>query len=104
MPRRPARGRTSPIRACESESIVRHGSFPGKTGRRTRFRCRTCGRTFSTKAGTAYEGIQRTKSHFDLVASLSVEGVNKFAIARSQSRRVQRAGYWRYQQFGEYWT
>ena len=62
--------------------IVRHGFYPTKWGRRRRYRCRTCGKTFGTNTGTAYYRLQHRRATFDEVAALSIEGLNKSAIAR----------------------
>ena len=79
--------------------IVRHGFCRTKWGRRRRYRCRTCGRTFCTNAGTPYDRLQHRRATFDEVAALSVEGLNKSPIARVKQiawntvdRWLERAG------------
>ena len=62
--------------------VVRHGFYRTKWGRRRRYRCRTCGKTFGTNTGTPYHRLQHSRATFDEVAALSVEGLNKSAIAR----------------------
>ena len=37
--------------------VVRHGFFRVRCGRRRRFRCRGCGRTFSARTNTPYFGL-----------------------------------------------
>ncbi len=74
---------TCPSGKCGSESrVVRHGFQRTKTGRRRRYWCRGCGRTFTSRTKPAYQGIHHAPTKFDLVAHLSVEGVNRSAIAR----------------------
>ena len=68
--------------------IVRHGFYPTKWGRRRRYQCRACGKTFCTNTGTPYHGLQHRRTTFDEVAALSVNGLNKSAIAR-----VKRIGW-----------
>ncbi len=63
-------------------NIVRHGFFKSKAGRRRRYRCTSCGKTFSSNTGTAYHGIQDSRAAFDQVVLLSVEGLNRSSIAR----------------------
>jgi transposase-like protein len=65
-----------------AESIIRHGVYKTKSGKRRRYRCRTCGKTFCSNAGTPYHRLQHRRATFDEVATLSVEGLNKSAIAR----------------------
>ena len=45
-------------------------------------RCQACGKTFCTNTGTPYRRLQHRRATFDDVAALSVEGLNKSAIAR----------------------
>jgi transposase-like protein len=64
--------------------IVRFGFYPTRWGRRRRFRCKMCRKTFCRNRGTVYHRLQHRRAMFDEVAALSVEGVNKSAIARVQ--------------------
>ena len=83
--------RTCPNNNCPSlkgNSVVKispYGYYKTKAGKRRRFRCQICRATFSSTVGTPYYRIQHSRSKFDQVASLSVEGVNKSAISRVQS-------------------
>ena len=63
-------------------SIIRHGFYNTNSGKRRRYRCRTCGKTFCANTGTPYHRLQHRRATFDEVATLSVEGLNKSAIAR----------------------
>ena len=77
-----------PNRHCPSSgkgnvgAIIRHGFYKTTLGKRRRYQCRTCGKTFCSATGTPYYRLQHRRSTFDEVASLSVEGLNKSAIAR----------------------
>jgi transposase-like protein/IS1 family transposase len=62
--------------------IVRHGFYRTKWGRRRRYRCQACGKTFCTNTETPYHRLQHRRATFDEVAALSVEGLNKSAISR----------------------
>jgi transposase-like protein/IS1 family transposase len=63
-------------------NIIRYGFYSTNSGKRRRYRCRTCGKTFCSNAGTPYHRLQHRRATFDEVARLSVEGLNKSAIAR----------------------
>ena len=65
-----------------AESIIRHGFYKTRSGKRRRYRCRSCGKTFCLNTGTPYHRLQHRRATFDEVATLSVEGLNKSAIAR----------------------
>jgi transposase-like protein/IS1 family transposase len=63
-------------------NIIGHGFYKTKWGRRNRCRCGTCGKTFCSNSGTPYYRLQHRRATFDEVAALSVEVLNKSAIAR----------------------
>ena len=71
-----------PSGTCKNPAIARHGFYKTKSGKRRRYRCKSCGRTFGSTTGTPYYRLQRRRSTFDEVAALSVEGISKSAIAR----------------------
>jgi transposase-like protein len=82
-------------------AIIRHGFYKTTGGKRRRYRCRTCGKTFCSTTGTPYHRLQHRRAIFDEVASLSVEGLNKSAIARVHRiawnkvhRWLERAAVW----------
>src|SRR5688572_17096847 len=64
--------------------IIRFGFYQTRWGKRRRFRCRICRRTFCRNRGTVYYRLQHRRATFDAVAALSVEGVNKSSIARGK--------------------
>ena len=86
--------------AClNADRVIRHGFYRTRSGRRRRYRCQACGRTFSSTSGTPYHRLQHRRSTFDEVAALSVEGVSKSAIARAKrlawntvDRWIEKAG------------
>ena len=67
-----------------SGNIIGHGFYKTKWGKRRRYRCQTCGKTFCSNSGTPYHRLQHRRATFDEVATLSVEGLNKSAIARAK--------------------
>src|SRR5713101_5929061 len=46
-------------------NIAGHGWFTTKSGRRRRYRCKSCGATLSTNTGTAYSGLRCSRKAFD---------------------------------------
>jgi transposase-like protein/IS1 family transposase len=81
--------------------IIRHGFYKTRQGTRRRYRCQTCGKTFGSTGGMPYYRIQHRRTTFDEVAFLSVEGLNKSAIARVKQitwntvhRWLERAARW----------
>jgi transposase-like protein len=78
----------SPSEKCPRGTIVHLGFYKTRWGKPRRYVCRTCGKIFSSTTGTPYYRLQHRRSTFDRVACLSVEGLNKSAIAR-----VKRIGW-----------
>jgi IS1 family transposase len=78
----------------DSGNVVLHGYSKVKGGRRRRYRCTTCGKTFGVTTGTPYKRLQHSMRSFDRVAALSVEGVNKSAIARLEGLSWNTVARW----------
>ena len=85
----------------DAGAIIRHGFYTTRWGKRRRYQCQTCGKTFCSTTGTPYHRLQHRRATFDEVASLSVEGLNKSAIARVKRiawntvhRWLERAAVW----------
>ena len=93
--------RCSWSRKSAARSIIRHGFYTTRWGKRRRYQCRTCGKTFCSTTRTPYYRLQHRRATFDEVATLSVEGMSKSAIARVKRitwntvhRWLERAGVW----------
>jgi transposase-like protein/IS1 family transposase len=74
-----------PNRECPlagAGGIIRHGFYQTSSGKRRRYLCRSCRKTFCSNTGTPYHRLQHRRARFDEVVTLSVEGLNKSAIAR----------------------
>ena len=65
-------------------SIIRHGFHQTRCGKRRRFLCKGCGKTFGRNSATIYHRLQHRRTAIDGVVAFSVEGVNKSAIARTK--------------------
>jgi transposase-like protein len=63
-------------------SVIRHGFYRTRFGKRRRYRCLTCGKTFCAAKGTPYYRLQHRWSTFGEVAALRVEGMSVASIAR----------------------
>ena len=82
-------------------AIIRRGIYTTRWGKRRRYQCRSCRKTFCAATRTPYYRLQHRRTTFDEVASLSVEGLNKSAIARVKRiacntvhRWLERAAVW----------
>ena len=93
--------RCSRSRKSAARSIIRHGFYKTRWGKRRRYQCRTCGKTFCSTTKTPYYRLQHRRATFDEVATLSVEGMSKSAMARVKGiawntvhRWLERAAAW----------
>lgn len=91
----------TPSKQGAARAIVRYGFYQTRWGKRRRYQCQACGKTFCSTTGTAYYRLQHRRTRFDEVASLRVEGLNKSAIARVKQvawnmvhRWLERAPAW----------
>ena len=90
-----------PSRKGDTGAFTRLGFYKTTWGKRRRYRRRTCGKTFCSTTGAPYHRLQHRRATFDEVAALSVEGLNKSAIARVKRiawntvhRWLERAASW----------
>ena len=74
-----------------SGNIVRHGFYRTRSGKRRRYRCGECGKTFSSTKGTPYYRLQHRRATFDGVIALRVEGVSISSIS-AHSRESRGTG------------
>ena len=65
-----------------SRSIIHNGFYRTRFGKRRRYRCGECGKTFSSTKGTPYYRLQHRRATFDGVIALRVEGVSISSISR----------------------
>ena len=63
-------------------NIIRHSFYITRQGRRRRYRCKECGRTFSSTRGTPYYRLHKPRSLFDEVVRMCVHGIAISAMAR----------------------
>ena len=89
-----------PNRECKhfgkngGENIRRHSFYTTKSGRRRRFRCASCRKTFASTAGTPYYRLKNPRRLFYEVAALSVEGVSISSIARVKGLAWNTVAHW----------
>ena len=67
-------------------NIVLHGFVKLQRGRRRRYRCTTCGRTFNSTKGTPYYGLQCSQRLFELVGRR--HGTNPYPGSKLPEREL----------------
>ena len=68
---------------CKSRGQVGQGNIVGHGSKRPRYKCKTCGETFSARAGTALEGIRKPEKLFVIVILLLAYGCTTQAIVHA---------------------
>ena len=63
-------------------NILRHSFYVTSQGRRRRYRCKQCGRTFCSTYGTPYYRLHKPRSLFDEIVHMCVHGVGISAMSR----------------------
>ena len=63
-------------------NIIRHSFYTTSQGRRRRYRCKACGKTFCSTNGTPYYRLHNRRAVFDEVIKMSVHGIGNSAISR----------------------
>ena len=66
----------------QSQQVIRFGFYRLKRGRRRRYRCDCCGKTYGRTTHTLYHRLRSSQPRIDRVAAMSVEGMSRAAIAR----------------------
>src|SRR6266699_4807744 len=85
---------------CMARGKIGEGNIVSHGKARPRYRCKMCGKTFSAKAGTMFEGLRKPKSLIVIVVTLLAYGCPIQAIVqafgldeRTVARWRDRAGY-----------
>ena len=76
-------------------NIIRHSFYKTSQGRRRRYLCKRCRKTFCSTAGTPYYRLQKSRATFDEVTTMAVEGVSISATARIKSLAPDTVAHWR---------
>src|SRR5713226_4128552 len=84
---------------CMTRGKVGQGNIVSHGKKRGRYRCKTCGKTFSAQAGTMFEGLRKPRELIVIVITLLAYGCPPQAIVhalhldeRTVARWQERAG------------
>ena len=80
---------------CESRGQVGQGNIVGHGTKRPRYKCKTCGKTFSSRVGTALEGIRKPEGDFVKVITLLAYGCPLQAIVHAFELDERTVAAWR---------
>lgn len=77
-------------------NIIRHSKYKTRQGRRQRYLCKTCKKTFCSTKGTPYYRLHISRSIFDEVVQMTVEGVGISSISRIKRYSWNTIASWQY--------
>lgn len=80
---------------CWSRGQIGQGNIVSHGSKRPRYKCKTCGRTFSARVGTALEGIRKSEEDFLKVTTLLAYGTPTQAIVHAFKLDERTVANWR---------
>jgi transposase-like protein/IS1 family transposase len=80
---------------CASRGQIGQGNIVIHQKNRPRYKCKTCGKTFSARAGTAFEGIRKSEDDFVKVTTLLAYGTPIQAIVHTFELDERTVANWR---------
>src|SRR5713226_2739156 len=84
-----------PNLACVARGQVGQGNIVSHGKARARYRCKTCGKTFSAQAGTMFEGLRKPKALLVIVVTLLAYGCPIQAIVQAFGLDERTVASWR---------
>ncbi len=84
-----------PNQECPSRGQIGQGNIVSHGCERPRYKCKTCEKTFSARAGTALEGIHRSEEDFLKVTTLLAYGTPTQAIVHAFEIDERTVARWR---------
>jgi len=84
-----------PNLACVTRGQVGQGNIVSHGKARARYRCKTCGKTFSAQAGTMFEGLRKPKALIVIVVTLLAYGCPLQAIVQAFGLDERTVASWR---------
>src|SRR5947199_514501 len=84
-----------PNLACVTRGQVGQGNIVSHGKARARYRCKTCGKTFSAQAGTMFEGLRKPKALIVIVVTLLAYGCPIQAIVQAFGLDERTVASWR---------
>jgi transposase-like protein/IS1 family transposase len=80
---------------CKARGQTGEGNVVSHGKKRARYRCKTCGKTFSAQAGTMFEGLRKPKEWIVIVVTLLAYGCPTQAIVKAFGLDERTVARWR---------
>src|SRR5437763_1032758 len=87
---------------CVARGQVRQGNIVSHGKARARYRCKSCGKTFSAQVGTMFEGLRKPKALIVIVVTLLAYGCPIQAIVQAFGLDERTVASWR-DRAGKHW-
>ncbi len=84
-----------PNETCKARGHVGQGNIVSHGKARARYRCKTCGKTFSAQAGTMFKGLRKPKALIVIVVTLLAYGCPIQAIVQAFGLDERTVASWR---------
>jgi transposase-like protein/IS1 family transposase len=84
-----------PNQQCKARGQIGQGNIVIHGKKRPRYRCKTCGKTFSAHTGTMFEGLRKPKSLIMVVVTLLAYGCPVQAIVQALDLDERTVAAWR---------
>ena len=84
-----------PNEKCKARGQVGQGNIVSHGKARPRYRCKSCGKTFSARAGTMFEGLRKPKALIVIVVTLLAYGCPIQAIVQAFGLDERTVASWR---------
>jgi transposase-like protein/IS1 family transposase len=84
-----------PNQRCKTRGQIGQGSIVIHGKKRQRYRCKTCGKTFSAQAGTMFEGLRKPKTLIVIVVTLLAYGCPTQAVVQAFGLDERTVASWR---------
>ena len=102
MKYKPVRDRCCQNEKCQDHgkfgkgNIIRHSKYTIRQGRRRRYLCKSCKKTFCSTKGTPYYRLHKSRLDFDEVVHMTVEGVGISSISWIKRLSWNTISSWQY--------
>src|SRR5436305_9777989 len=80
---------------CKARGQTGEGNIASHGKKRARYRCKTCGKTFSAQAGTMFEGLRKPNERIVIVVTLLAYGCPTQAVVKAFGLHERTVASWR---------
>jgi transposase-like protein len=75
-------------------SVVLNGTYPTRSGKGQRFKCKTCGRSFCQRSGTVFDGLRSEEDRVVSAVKLLAKGISVRKAAQMLNVKPDTLRHW----------